>query len=262
MKLNGTFVKHEDLVAAGCSDGVGADMSSNDDSVTLRLRDGSEISCSLNLLRRSSAYFAAIFEGDYVESRSGRIQLSHLEPRAVKTILCYLQNEDSDRDVLHFWVGHGLFGSIDTEALEEALDYLQIGGRNTSTASQTVQVIHLLNDPNLIRSECEKQGWISADTGEVLSIPFGRKKRFWRHWVCFLLCIQIMAKENERVDQETFTARLGDLGEGSGGSVALRRELIEHGLIEREGDGSAYWRPPFTIKKIRSWITGMPRRVI
>jgi hypothetical protein len=64
------------------------------------------------------------------------------------------------------------------------------------------------------------------------------------------------------MDQITLTQRLEGIRGSEGGAVALRRELIEYGLLQRQGDGSVYWRPPYTVQQIRTWIQGMPRKII
>ena len=227
--------------------------------VTLVLSDKSEVSCSTKLLRQSSAYFAAILDGNFAESQSRRIELFQLDLEAVKAILEILQNQDTD--VLEIWEAE--FLSVDTQLLEEALDYLQIGqlGNSPKTTS-IVEVVRILNLSSSFYGECEKNGWINS-SGGCTRLPEGKKRRKWRFWVLLLLCIDIMEVVGDRVDQATFTKRLGNLGDGNGGAVALRRELIEYGLIEREDDGSAYWRPAYTIQKMRSWTGEIPRlRVI
>jgi hypothetical protein len=176
----------------------------------------------------------------------------------------------------------------DSAALVQALDYLQIEECHRSSTDYTngacknhdgellectIQAIHILHDPSIVRQEYIEQGWIVVRTLSSSSsnaaathyyfhqIPVGKKKRSWRFWVCYFLCLDIMPQQGERMDQMSFTSRLENIN-GSGGAVALRRELIEYGLMEREGDGSAYWRPPYTISLLRDRIKGLPRRVM
>lgn len=60
----------------------------------------------------------------------------------------------------------------------------------------------------------------------------------------------------------TITHELSARIVSGGESVSLRRELIEYGLLQREGDGSAYWRPLYTISQLQQWIKGLPRKVV
>lgn len=258
------------------------------------LANGDERSCSCNVLIQASRYFCVMLDGGvsgngccFAESLSRRIELQHLDHQAVHAILDYLHDAaaTSSNTPTEFKLWPNFLGweTEDSAALVQALDYLQIeeycSGDNNNACNHeklldcTIQAVHILHDPSIVRQECIAQRWIdvvrttrssstnTATTFYFRQIPVGKKKRSWRFWVCYFLCLDVMPQQGERMDQMSFTDRLENI-EGSGGAVALRRELIEYGLMEREGDGSAYWRPPYTISLLRDRIKGLPRRVM
>jgi hypothetical protein len=233
-----------------------------DDTVTILFHNGDEIKMQACILRQNSAYFGALLDSPYwAESASRRFELFHLDPRAARAILTSLDDEnETTRKSMTLWEGFDWANQEHVASLVEVVDYLQI----TSTrGGDDLQAIRILNCPDIIRSECAAQGGlVDPRTGEIQQIPVGKKKRYWRFWVCFLLCLDIMPEEGVRMDQSRFTERLGPVGALCGGAVALRRDLIEYGLIQREGDGSAYWRPAYTAIMLRSWIKGIERKVI
>eukprot|EP00978_Attheya_sp_CCMP212_P014482 scaffold36944_cov49-Attheya_sp.AAC.6 len=204
-----------------------------------------------DVLRKKSGYFAALFEsGGFVESRSRRIQLRHLDPRAVQAMF-------EER----LWEDFNVKNPTDTDALYEAMDYLQMEFCRTNNRSvhDTIRAMHILHDPDeMIRSECIAQRWAAPETGEIMRLPTTKKKRAWRFWVCYLLAMDIFPQEERPMDQPTLTQMLIPFGD----AVTLRRELIEYGLIQREGDGSAYWRPVYTIEMVLKWMHGQQRTVI
>jgi hypothetical protein len=241
--------------------------------VTLLFHNDDEIKIAACILRQHSAYFCALLDSGLAESRSRRIELLHLDPRAVRAILFSLDIETTHKMTL--WEGFNWANHEQVASLVQVVDYLQITGTRQGGDGDGVmdgggeycidlQVIRILNCPDIIRSECAAVGLVDSETGGIHKIPVGKKKKYWRFWVCFLLCLDIMPDEGVLMDQSTFTERLGPVGESCGGAVALRRDLIEYGLIEREGDGSAYWRPVYTATMLRSWIKGkgIERKVI
>lgn len=232
--------------------------------VTLLFHNGDEIKIAACILRQHSAYFCALLDSGLAESRSLRIELLHLDHRAVRAILFSLDIETTHKMTL--WEGFDWANQEHVASLVQVVDYLQITGTRGGGDGimdggggeycTDLQVIRILNCPDLIRSECAAVGLVDPETGEIQKIPVGKKKKIWRFWICFLLCLDIMPDDGVRMDQSIFTERLGPVGESCGGAVALRRDLIEYGLIEREGDGSAYWRPVYTATMLRSWIKG------
>jgi hypothetical protein len=234
-----------------------------------------EIKIAASILRTHSAYFCALLDSGLAESRSRRIELLHLDVRAVRAILFSLDIETTQKMTL--WEGFDWANREQVASLAQVVDYLQITGTRQGGDGGSggimegrgeycidLQIIRILNSPDIIRSECAAVGLVDSETGEIHKIPVGKKKKYWRFWVCFLLCLDIMPEEGVLMDQSTFTERLGPVGESCGGAVALRRDLIEYGLVEREGDGSAYWRPVYTANMLRSWINGygIDRKVI
>jgi hypothetical protein len=134
--------------------------------------------------------------------------------------------------------------------LDEAADYLQIHNEQLDV---TLQALHIVQD-------CVEQGWVSfTKPRHVLQLPISKKNRAWRLWVCYVLCLELLPHPETHVDQPTFTQMLQKI---TGDAVALRRELIEYGLVLREGDGSSYWRPHYSVSRLQEWIAGIPRRVI
>jgi hypothetical protein len=243
--------------------------------VTLLFHNGEEIQIAACILRQHSAYFCALLDSGLAESRSRRIELLHLDPRAVRAILFSLDIETTEKMTL--WEGFDWANQEHVASLVQVVDYLQITGTHDRGGDGgdgimdgggeyciDLQVIRILNCPDMIRSECAAVGLVDPETWGIHKIPVGKKKKFWRFWVCFLLCLEIMPDEGVLMEQSTFTERLGPVGESCGGAVALRRDLIEYGLIEREGDGSAYWRPVYTATMLRRWIKGkgIERKVI
>jgi hypothetical protein len=239
--------------------------------VTLLFHNGDEIKIAACILRRHSAYFCALLDSGLAESRSLRIELFHLDYRAVRAILFSLDIETTQK--MRVWEGFDWANQEHVASLVQVVDYLQITGTRQGGAAimdgggeycTDLQVIRILNCPDIIRSECAAVGLVDSETGGIHKIPVGKKQKIWRFWVCYLLCQDIMPVEDIHMDQSTFTERLGPVGESCGGAVALRRDLIEYGLIEREGDGSSYWRPVYTATMLRRWIKGkgIERKVI
>ena len=226
-----------------------------EDTVTLVLRNGRQLPCDATRLKKKSRYFAALLASGMSESRSRTIQLDHLDARAV---LCFVEFLDTNE--ISLWQGFNWQGD-DGAGLEQTFDYLQFCDNEKETEESTLQAIQILHNPTSIEEECISQGWIHETTRSIQSLPEGKKKRVWRFWVCYCLCLAILPETNTRIDQLGFTEKLSQVT-GAGGPVALRRELVEYHLIEREGDGSAYWRPNYTVKMMRRWLKGMPRRVI
>jgi hypothetical protein len=232
----------------------------DDENVTLLFNNGEEINMQASILRNNSGYFAALLDSGLAESRSRRIELFHLDPQAATAILKSLEDKN-DTTEMTLWEGFDWVNERHVASLVQVMDYLQITRGGMDDMNLAFRTIRILSDPDIIRSECAAQGLVDIETG-ILQIPVGKKKRFWRFWVCFLLCLDVMPDEGVRMDQSTFTEKLGPVGESCGGAVALRRDLIEYGLVQREGDGSAYWRPVYTATMLRSWIKGVDRRVI
>jgi hypothetical protein len=242
--------------------------------VTLLFHNGDEFQIAAGILRQHSAYFCALLDSGLAESRSLRIELLHLDARAVRAILFSLDIKTTRKMTL--WEGFDWANREHVASLIQVVDYLQITGTWVGNGGGDgimdgggeycidLQVIRVLNCPDIIRSECVAVGLVRRETGEIRKVPVGKKNKFRRFWVCFLLCMDIMPDEGALMDQSTFTERLGPVGESCGGAVALRRDLIEYGLIEREGDGSAYWRPVYTATMLRRWIKGkgIERKVI
>lgn len=226
-----------------------------EDTVTLVLQDGRTLSCDATRLKKKSRYFAALLASGMSESRPRTIQLDHLDTRAV---LCFVEFLETNE--ISLWQGFNWQGD-DGAGLEQTFDYLQFYDNEKGTEESTLQAIQILHNPASIEEECISQGWIHETTGSIQSLPEGKKKRAWRFWVCYCLCLAILPETNNRIDQLEFTEKLSQV-KGAGGPVALRRELVEYDLIEREGDGSAYWRPNYTVAMMRRWLKGMPRRVI
>ena len=171
--------------------------------------------------------------------------------------------------------GYGSWQTEDGESIDQVFDYLQVCEDNDHSTKEvtkkdnhqeedewTLSAIRILRNPyHYLREDCIVEGWIDGSSGTILSLPVGKKKRSWRFWVCYLLCLNVFPQPNVRIDQLQFTEKLGGV-DHAGGPVALRRELVEYGLIQREGDGSAYWRPPYTVQMVRQWLKGMPRKII
>jgi hypothetical protein len=250
-----------------------AEVNDQDESiVTLLFHNDDDIKIAASILRVHSAYFCALLDSGLAESRSRRIELLHLDVRAVRAILFSLDIKTTDTMTL--WEGFDWDNREQVASLVQVVDYLQITGTRQGDGHGIMdgggeycidlQVIRILNCPDIIRSECAAVGLVKSETGEIDKIPVGKKKKYWRFWVCFLLCLDIMPDEGVLMDQSMFTERLGPVGESCGGAVALRRDLIEYGLIQREGDGSAYWRPVYTANMLRRWIKGfgIDRKVI
>lgn len=138
--------------------------------------------CNGAVLSENSAYFAGLLGGAFAEALSRRVELLHLDPDAVKSVVAYLQNGFADR-------------KHDAIVLEQNLDYLQIEPLTIS------QAISILNDPLSVRHECIKQGYI---VGSKYHLPVGKKKRSWRFWVCYLLSLDILpndAGSEQRMDR-------------------------------------------------------------
>jgi hypothetical protein len=259
-------------IDAGSDHNVNVAVDDDENIVTLLFHNGDEIKMPACILRQNSAFFCALLDSGLAESRSHRIELLHLDPRAVRAILFSLDDDgDETTTKLTLWEGFDWANQEHVASLVQVVDYLQItprGGNgmdnNGGGLNIDLQAIRILNCPDIIRLECAAQGLVDSETGEIHKIPVGKKQRFWRFWVCFLLCLDIMPDEGVRMDQSTFTERLNRVGESCGGAVALRRDLIEYKLIQREGDGSAYWRPAYTANMLRSWIKGkgIERKVI
>jgi hypothetical protein len=200
---------------------------------------------------RNSLYVAALLDSGMVEARSKRIDLTRLDPRAAETILRFLQDRESEFDSL---MGRS-WEFEEINMIAEAFDYLQVKGSDG--------LKYILLSLREIRSECIRKRYVDKETWSVLSIPCGRKKRYWRFWVCFLFCRNILPVAESPVEQGAFTAMLQAFGgDGGGGAITLRRELVEYGLIAREGGGSAYWRPKYTARMISQWLVGIPRSIV
>jgi hypothetical protein len=239
--------------------------------VTLILRGGEQIIIQDaqqvgNLIQRSR-YFAALLQSGMSETLTRTIPLGHLDPRAIRCFCDFLEtNNVATWDNFDSWENDGFW-------IEEAFDYLQVcdkndqqqqkgssSSNNNNNEELTLSAIRILRNPDSIQEECLARGWID-ETGAVCSLPMGKKKGAWRFWVCYLLCLKILPLAQERIDQLEFTDKLNSV-EGADGPVVLRRELVGYNLIEREGDGSAYWRPPYTVAMVRIWLKGMPRSVV
>jgi hypothetical protein len=202
-------------------------------------------------IARKSLYVSTLLDSGMVEARSKRVDLTHLDPRAVEIILRFLHDPDSEFDSLleRQWEAE------EVDFLAEAFDYLQVEGSDG--------LREMLLSLRAIRSQCIRQGWVDKDNPNVFSFPSARKKRYWRFWVCFLLCRNILPVADSPVEQGAFTATLQVFGGDSGdGTITLRRELVDYGLIAREGDGSAYWRPKYTASMMSKWLVGIPRSIV
>jgi hypothetical protein len=210
------------------------------DSVKIMLNEGTEIRADMDLLRNFSGYFNALLDGCFAESRSRCVELLSLDKAAVQTLIDFAYDTNSvDWDAVE-----------DLSLLDEAADYLQIHNEQLDV---TLQALHIVQD-------CVEQGWVSfTKPRHVLQLPISKKNRAWRLWVCYVLCLELLPHPETHVDQPTFTQMLQKI---TGDAVALRRELIEYGLVLREGDGSSYWRPHYSVSRLQEWIAGIPRRVI
>ena len=225
---------------------------------TLVLQDGQEIECTTEILRQKSAYFNALFNsGAFAEALEGRIELSHVDPDAMALLLSYL-------DPIRHPFAWSQFGDQENRTLlvshlHEAMDYLQVKGRDVFLRS-----LQIFCKPELIQKECCEQGYVT-EAGRVVEFPEGKKKRSWRFWIAHVLVLQLFSEPNVRMDQATLTDKLLHLDiPGSGGPVSLRRELIEFKLLQREPDGSAYWRPEYTLDMVQDWVRagGVHLRII
>jgi hypothetical protein len=228
---------------------------------TLVLQDGQEIECTTEILRQKSAYFNALFNsGAFAEALEGRIELSHVDPDAMSLLLSYLD------PIRHPFVDWSQFGDDNQEHstvlmshLHEAMDYLQVKGRD-----EFLRSLQIFCKPELIEKECCAQGYVT-EAGQVIEFPEGKKKRSWRFWIAHVLVLQLFPEPNVRMDQATLTDKLLHMDiPGSGGPVSLRRELIEFKLLQREPDGSAYWRPEYTLDMVQDWVRagGVHLRII
>jgi hypothetical protein len=227
-----------------------------EDIITLLLKDGEEVRCSAARLSKHSRYFQALLSSGMTETQTKTIRLLQLDPRAVRCFLRFTEDQE-----LEVWDGSINWESEDGARIEEAFDYLQVNDDSDQSDDLTLSAIQIFREVSTIRKECLAQGWMDQETNAICALPEGKKKRAWRLWVCYLLCLNILPMAKERIDQQDFTQKLKDV-EGAGGPVALRRELVEYELIQREGDGSAYWRPNYTIAMARRWLKGMPRKIV
>jgi hypothetical protein len=229
-----------------------------EDIITLLLKDGEEVQCSAARLSKHSRYFQALLSSGMTETQTKTIRLLQLDPQAVHCFLRFTKDQQ-----LEAWDGFINWESEDGARIEEAFDYLQVNDDDSDDPSDnlTLSAIQIFREVSTIRRQCRAQGWIYQESEAVCALPEGKKKRAWRFWVCYLLCLDILPIANERIDQQEFTQKLKGV-EGAGGPVVLRRELVEYELIQREGDGSAYWRPNYTITMARRWLKGMPRKIV
>ena len=207
---------------------------------------------------RQSLFFSALLDSGMVESQTRQIELKHLHPRAVKTAVEFLTNQQRTFEEIL------LSGFRDPDSadlmlrLEEAFDYLQVPEGCTM-----MPPLLALHGPQGIRLECARQRWITSSDKEfrVIVIPFSKRTRHYRIWVCLALCMQLLPNPCTILDQTDFTAMLEPYS-GDVGAVALRRELVEYGLVSRMGDGSAYWRPSYTFEQLGKWLGGNPRKMV
>jgi hypothetical protein len=207
------------------------------------------------VLAVKSGYLSALLGSGMKEAQARRVDLTQLDPRAVRAVLRYLEDPTAAFDAL-LWSYVRDWPPDDTRLIAEAFDYLQVAECDT-----IVQALQILHCPGGVRSEFVRQGWFDEETWRVLAIPSSRKTRHWRFWVCFLLCLQLMPEVGQPMDQVAFTEMLKPYG-GDADAITLRREMVEYGLISRVGDGSEYWRPLYTSRMMSQWIDGMPRPIV
>jgi hypothetical protein len=219
------------------------------------MADGNEMQVDQAVLQKQSPFFDALLSSGMKETSTKRIELMHLPAPAVEWAIRILERSGSIEEQLPW---PGFEWERDGISLLHVLDYFQMMDKHDDKA--TLSSIRILYQPQIIEEELVNQGYVTPE-GNVVALPVGKKKRSWRFWTCFVLCRRLLPTENQQVDQVTFTATLSQacLGEDP---IALRRELVEYGLISREGDGSAYWRPTYTVPMVRQWLAGMPRLVI
>lgn len=207
------------------------------------------------VLAMKSCFLSALLESGMKEAKAKRVDLTPLDPRAVRAVLRHLEDPGAAFDAL-LWSCYRDWQADDVRLIAEAFDYLQV-----VESDAIVQALQVLHGPGGVRSECVRQGWFDEENWIVLVIPSTRKTRHWRFWVCFLLCLQLMPDAGRPNGQVAFTEMLKPYAADED-AITLRRELVEYGLISRVGDGSEYWRPVYTSRMMAQWIDGMPRPVV
>jgi hypothetical protein len=207
------------------------------------------------VLAVKSSYLSALLGSGMKEAQARRVDLTRLDPRAVRAVFRYLQDPAAAFDsMLRSCFRH--WHPDDVRLVVEAFDYLQVAENDA-----IVQALQLLRGRGGVRSECVRQGWFDEEKWRVISMPSNRKTRRWRFWVCLLLSLQLMPEPCTPQDQVAFTESLKTNGSNED-AITLRRELVEYGLISRAGDGSEYWRPLYTSRMMSRWIDGMPRPIV
>lgn len=215
------------------------------------------------MLTRHFGYFATLFDASspWRDSQCTTHRLESLDPSTVEGILRYAQMDRNSDSVMDIWDNWMLETSHDdaVQELQCTIDYLQMV--LPASYSHSERMLHLGN-LMAMQNECLKQGYIMMEPQRVVSLPTGKKKRVARFWVCCFLCLELFPDVGTPMDQQELTERLAQFTEGMAEAVELRREFIEAGLLEREGDGSAYWRPIYSANMLEKWTRGGARRVI
>jgi hypothetical protein len=232
----------------------------NEVEVSIILENGGEMKFRKHDLMHVSEYFASMFSrNDFEESISNQVNFAHLNQEAIhfvldslitygntSTIFCskLIDRMESKRSLNYECINKW---EDDYTTILHVADYLQVNGVSGKDFDLINQTVEVLKHPEIVREECKKQGWASSDSPfRITCIPHNKKKREWRFWVFYVLCIDMMPIANERVEPSVIAQTLIPLGD----AIAIRRELVEYGLIQREGDGSAYWRPSYTLPLI------------
>jgi hypothetical protein len=269
--------------------------------ITLILSEDTQLVCLKSWLMQHFDYFQTLFHGAYSDSDATVLHLTCLDARVVRTLLEEYPKMRHD-EMLNLW--KHCDDDAATESLIQALDYLQMklpaitlqadkllylgymGGLRRDCQQQGYC---LLDDDNHHYT--------------VIRLPTGKKKRTLRFWVCVLLCLEIFPaatvtseerptttnakrvddddtyhkkttttsaattmthKTKMRLTQPELMDRLQTPAGGPAAAIDLRRELIEAGLLEREADGSAYWRPVYTARRMEQWVRkgGANRKVV
>jgi hypothetical protein len=231
--------------------------------VKITLANDCVIAFRRNKLISVSIYFARMFSrDDFKESVSNVVNLSHLSSEALKFVLDAAITQGNSSVQFCKNIIDKIESSIINKAGEyisnheweddyttilQVVDYLQITGVTDTDLNRIYQAVEIYKSPEVLREEFKKQDWVSHDSPFcIISIPNSKKKREWRFWVLYVLCLDMMPIENIHLEPTIIVQALVPFGD----AIAIRRELVEYGLMEREGDGSAYWRPPYTISLI------------
>lgn len=175
----------------------------------------------------------ALLSSGMLESQSRQVRLK-FDAMALQCIVQYL--EATHQTYLEDTLKHA-----SVEVLN-IMDYLQVNDNHAAV----IQALHIFLE-------------LSKDDRDLSMLPSGRKKRYERFWACWLLCFQFFLPE-KRMDQRAVTEQLQQIKDEN--AVTLRRELVEYGFLRRQGDGSEYWRPIYTVALMEKWLEGVPRRIV